>query len=122
MKYVLTMLTLLGSLSLQAQRIYVVDRKDRADKLIYRSKYFSESDLVVCRTEDIHDTAKKHHWFFVDSRLKADWTICYTDNPDEADHIVFFTNRKGLLGSYSAHSKVDPIIPPTRAYTLNLQK
>lgn len=122
MKYILTTLTLLVSLSLQAQRIYVVDRREDANKIIYKSKYFSESDLVVCRTEDIQDTVKKYHWFFVDSKYRADWVVYYTSNPNEADHIVFFTNRKGLLGSYHAHSKVDPIIPPTRAYTITPQK
>lgn len=122
MKYILTTILLITALTVDAQRVHIVDRKEEANKIVYKTKYFSEANLVICRTYDIQDTSKKYHWFFVDSKLRADWIIYYTNDPSEADHIVFFTNRKGLLGSYYAHSKVDPIIPPTRAFTITPQK
>lgn len=102
-----------------AQRVFVTDKREEADKVLYMSKYFSESSLVICRTFNIQDTSKKYHWFFVDSKHNADLVIFYTKRMEDADDIVFYTNRKGLLGSYYAHSKVDPIIPPTRAWILN---
>jgi hypothetical protein len=102
-----------------SQRVFVTDKREEADKIVFMSKYFSESSLVICRTFNIQDTAKKYHWFFVDSKHNADLVIFYTKRMEDADDIVFYTNRKGLLGSYYAHSKVDPIIPPTRAWLLN---
>jgi len=118
MKKIILALVLIPQLSL-AQRVFVRDKREEADKVLYMSKYFSESSLVICRTFNIQDTSKKYHWFFVDSKHNADLVIFYTKRMEDADDVIFYTNRKGLLGSYYAHSKVDPIIPPTRAWILN---
>lgn len=115
-------LTFIAAQSSSAQRIFVTNKRCEADKIVYMSKYFSESSLVICRTFNIQDTARGYHWFFVDNRQDSDLIIFYTKRMEEANEIVFYTNRKGLLGSYCAHSKVDEIIPPTRAYTLTPQE
>lgn len=108
--------------NIQAQRVFVTDKRHEADYLVYKTPYFSEANLVICRALSIQDTVNKYHWFFVSDKFRSDIVIFYTKNMKEADYRVFFTNRKGLLGSYYAHSKVDTIIPHTRAYTITPQK
>lgn len=100
MKKLAFFLLLLPSLTF-AQRVYVTNRRADADLLVYRVKYFCEAHLVIARTYD-WTTPEKFHWYFVDSIHSADpgWVIYYTDKRYEADTCVYFTNRKGLLGSY----------------------
>jgi hypothetical protein len=97
----LTIILLLSTNLCIAQRVYVTDKKNKADLVVYRVKYFCEAHLVVSRTFD-WTLPEKFHWYFVDSAHSADpgWVICYTEKRQEADTCVYFTNRKGLLGSY----------------------
>lgn len=89
------------SLSCYGQHsVYVVHDKSKANKIVYRTKYFSECHLAVTRVEDI-TKSNLHHWFFVTSELRADWIVYYTTKREEADYCVYFTNNPKLLGSYT---------------------
>lgn len=101
----LLLLLLLPHLGL-AQRVYVTHNRAEADKLVYRTKYFTEAHLVVKRTYD-KDLPEKYHWFFVTSKQAADpgWTIFYVEKRYESDFTVLITERKGLLGAYTASKK-----------------
>lgn len=84
-----------------AQRVYVTDKRNEADILVFRTKYFCEAHLTIKRTFD-WSLPEKHHWFFVDSKQAADpgWVIYYVNDRKQADTCVYFTDRKGLLGSH----------------------
>jgi hypothetical protein len=99
-KHLVWALILVPFLSL-GQKVYVTDKRNKADLVVYRVKYFCEAHLVISRTWE-WDSKEKYHWYFVDSAHSADpgWVIYYTNKREDADTCVYFTNRKALLGSY----------------------
>jgi hypothetical protein len=99
-KHLVWALILVPFLSL-GQKVYVTDKRNKADLVVYRVKYFCEAHLVVAKSSD-WTCSKKYHWYFVDSEQAADpgWIIYYTNKRQDADTCVYFTERKGLLGSY----------------------
>ena len=84
-----------------AQKVYVTDKRQEADLLVYKVKYFCEAHLAIKKTDD-WSVLRKYHWHFVDSQQAADpgWIIYYVNKRHEADTCVYFTDRIGLLGSY----------------------
>jgi DNA-binding transcriptional regulator PaaX len=97
-------LLLLPNLVMGQMKIFVTRDKTKAEVLVYKTKYFTEANLVIKKTWDIKDLSKKYHWYFVSSNngADADWIVYYTDNIEEADHTVYFTDNLKLLGNFSA--------------------
>ena len=83
--------------------IHVTHDRQKANVIVYKTKFFSEANLVLKKTWSILEAEKPYHWYFVSNNLaaEADWIVYYTDNMKEADHVVFFTENPKLLGSYS---------------------
>lgn len=104
-KLFLSILVSLLTYSVYGQmKIFVVHEKEKANVVVFKTTFFCEADLVVKKTWDHNELDEKYHWYFVDNKTYADpdWVVYYTDNIREADHVVYFTNRLKLLGSYSA--------------------
>ena len=100
----LTFLIFYTSFANGQMKILVVHDRNKADVLVFKTTFFSEADLVIKKTWDHNDVNKKFHWYFVDNKkyAKPDWVVFYTNDIREANHVVYFTNRPKLLGSYSA--------------------
>ncbi len=111
MKKLLLSLLLVPCLS-YSQKVYVTHKRYEADKLVFRVKYFCESHLTVCKTDDASEIGQKYHWYLVDSKHAADsgWVVFYVDKRYEADLCVYFTTRTTLLGSYIPVET--PVEPP----------
>lgn len=94
----------LTSLSFGQMTIHVTHDRQKANVLVYKTKFFSEANLVLKKTWSIQESEKPYHWYFVSNNLaaEADWIVYYTDNMEEADHVVFFTENPKLLGTYSS--------------------
>lgn len=95
---------LLVNLGFGQMTIHVTHDRQKANVIVYKTKFFSEANLVLKKTWSIQDSEKPYHWYFVSSNLasEADWIVYYTENMEEADHVVFFTENPKLLGSYSS--------------------
>lgn len=96
-------------MSMGQMKIFVSKNKDIADVIIYKTKYFMEADLVIKKTWYHEDLKKPFHWYFVSNSTaaKPDWVVFYTKNIHEATHVVYFSDREKLLGSYSACEPIE---------------
>jgi hypothetical protein len=109
--YKLLIFFLLPSFCFGQMKVFVSKKRENADIIIYKTNFFVEADLVIKKTWDHHDMNKPYHWYLVSNYTYAnpDWIIYYTNNIKEATHVVYFTNKETLLGSYSACEPIEKI-------------
>lgn len=81
----------------KAQKVYVVKDENEANMTIHITRYLNEADLVVYRTDDPEQAESIGMWYFVDSKLKADWLIYYTTK-EEADLNIIWTRKPEMAG------------------------
>lgn len=118
MKRLLPFLILFPLYSSGQMKIFVTKDKEKAEVLVYKTRFFTEASLVVKKTWTLSDLSKPYHWYFISNNQasSADWIIYYVDSFEEADVSVYFTENPKLWGQFQATcGKIDPAFENKKA-------
>lgn len=106
MKYILSTLLLLSTLTCTAQKIFVAKSKSETTNRVYITRFINQADLIVFKTSILNESSDDGKWFFVDAKSKADNIICYVKHINEASLVIYFTDNKLIAGHQPNKRKI----------------
>lgn len=98
-KLFLITITLLTTLTINAQKVYSTDQSYKADVKVYVVDQEYQADLLVFKVNaDYKAKGNEGKWFFTDAEYKAVKKIYFTDAAYKADLKVFFVDSEYKSG------------------------
>jgi hypothetical protein len=94
-----SLLFLLLSPALYAQRVFSVPYESQADVKVFVAEYESEADLKVYKVQYESQTGKNNgRWFFTEYASQAEKQIFFVEYKSQADVVIFYVRHESQAG------------------------